>query len=169
MKRIIVLFIISIVLFLLAYMVWRIVGRLEAKKEVAAYTATLPKTTFRAINSAEKRLEIKNEQPSILFFFNTECEHCQAEAQLVEKEIAQLQGANLYFFSIEPLEKIQAFAKTYRLDGLPNLSVGQLTAKEVSEKFGVRGFPSTFIYSPNGKLLQQFRGEVSIEAIKKCI
>jgi hypothetical protein len=79
-----------------------------------------------------------------------------------------LNKADVYFLSIEPLEKIQKFAKDYGLAALPDINIGQLGAHEAA-KFGINSSPMVFIYAPDGELLKSYKGEVKIEAITKYI
>lgn len=98
-------------------------------------------------------------KPTALFFFNSECEHCQWEVKEVSKNLDLFEGYHLLFVSFEPrIEAIDFLQKhqlsQYYLEAAPD--------KVMSTFNG--GVPQTFIYK-NDELVKHFKGEVKIEAI----
>jgi thiol-disulfide isomerase/thioredoxin len=152
----------------LAYLGQAIAFKLQDKKEIEAHVAVLQPFEFTGLLEENVPVKSKSTQAKVFFFFNTECEHCQAEARLVAKAYEALNKSDVYFLSIEPLEKIQKFAKDYGLAESPDINIGQIDAHEAA-KFGMNSFPMVFIYAPDGELLKSHKGEVKIEAITKYI
>lgn len=144
-------------------MVYRISTKLEQKATVATFTETLQPFVYQSVAKDSVSVTTEN-TTTIFFFFNTECEHCQAETALVAREKAQFAGKKIYFLSIEPIEKIRAFADEYELSKIDNITFGSVSPF-TSTDFGISGFPTTLIYSAEGKLLKKFKGEVKIEAL----
>lgn len=163
MKKPIIILILTAIVAFIGYMVYRISGKLEQKEAFAAFTETLKPFTFQTV--AGDSVSVSNESKStVFFFFNTECEHCQAEAALVKREIAQFNEKAVYFLSTEPIDKITAFAATYGLENIENVTFGSISPATATA-FGISGFPTTLIYSEEGKLLKKFKGEVKIGAV----
>jgi thiol-disulfide isomerase/thioredoxin len=165
MKRTGIFLLLSVVVLTLGYLAWRITQRLEEKKEVKVFTEVLPPIAYDDIQNTTKWLGKNTKKPTVIFFFNTDCEHCQAEAELVNREITQFAEVELYFLSLEPIDTIKTFAERYKLVGFKNLHIGKIDAVTATEKFGIRSFPTVFIYAANGELLKEYQGEVKIEAI----
>lgn len=169
MKRIIKLSILSCFIFIVGYLIYQIVEQLQQKKETLQFTQTLQPFKILNVHGDRQLLDPASGRKMIFFFFNTECDHCQAEAKLIRRELRQLKKTNIYFISTESIETIRAFGKTYDLLVASNVTLGQIDGKEVFEKFGVNTFPMVFIYSEDGKLLKKYTGEVKIEAITKYL
>jgi thiol-disulfide isomerase/thioredoxin len=163
MKKTIIILTLTAIVAIIGYMVYRISGKLEQKEAVATFTETLKPFTFQTVSGDS--VSVTNESKStVFFFFNTECEHCQAEAALVEREIKQFDQKAVYFLSTEPIDKITVFAKEYGLENVENVTFGSISPATATA-FGISGFPTTLIYSKEGKLLKKFKGEVKIEAV----
>ena len=146
---------------ILSYLGMAIASKLEHKEEVNNTIITLQEFKYISLDGSTRSLE-KGNVPNVIFFFNPECEHCQAEAKLVSEHVADFEKAKVYFFSTEEIESIKKFAQDYKLE---TFEVGQVDYMKVAYPMGVNTFPMCFIYSPEGKLLKQFKGEVKIEAI----
>lgn len=150
---------------ILSYLGMAIASKLEHKEEVKNTINTLQEFKYISLGGSTKGLE-KSNKPTVIFFFNPECEHCQAEAKLVSKHKADFGTAKVYFLSSESIESIRNFSQIYYLE---SFEVGQVDYINVAYPMGVNTFPMCFIYSPEGKLLKQYKGEVKIEAITKYL
>ena len=146
---------------ILSYLGMAIAAKLEHKEEVNNNINTLQDFNYTNLDGTRKSLN-NEDTPTVIFFFNPECEHCQAEAKLVSEHAADFEKAKVYFLSTEDLESIKNFAHDFNLEAY---EVGQVDYMEVAYPMGVNTFPMCFIYSAEGKLLKQFKGEVKIEAI----
>jgi thioredoxin-related protein len=154
-----------IILGLLSYLGMSIFRKLERKERITEKISSVQMIPYTAI-SGEKKEVIETGMPVIIFFFNSECEHCQSEAKLVSKHNQDFKKALVYFFSTEEVSSIQRFSEDYQLE---HFEVGRVDYKEVAYPMGVNTFPMCFIYSSEGKLLKQYKGEVKIEAITNYI
>lgn len=146
---------------ILSYLGMAIASKLEHKKEVNNTINTLQEFDYISLDGNSNSFE-KSSNPVVIFFFNPECEHCQSEAKLVSENESEFENARVYFLSTERLEAIKKFAEEYHLDPF---EVGQVDYVQVAYPMGVNTFPMCFIYSTEGKLLKQYKGEVKIEGI----
>lgn len=146
---------------ILSYLGMAIAAKLEHKQEVNNTINTLQEFKYISLDGNTRSLE-KGNKLKVIFFFNPECEHCQAEAKLLSEHATHFEKANVYFLSTEGLEAIKKFAEDYHLE---TFDVGKVDYMQVAYPMGVNTFPMCFIYSPEGKLLKQYKGEVKIEAI----
>jgi len=66
-------------------------------------------------------------------------------------------------------ESIKDFANKYHLLEFDNISVLIDTLDVFHNTFGPNPFPTSFIYNKERKLVKQFKGEVSTEALLKYL
>lgn len=102
-------------------------------------------------------------KPTVLFFFNSECEHCQWEVNEVSKNLDLFNNNSLLFVSFEPRDEAIEFLQKhqlsqYYLEASPDKVMSTFTG----------GVPQTFIYK-NDNLVKHFKGEVKIEAILNAL
>ena len=101
----------------------------------------------------------------VLIFFQPDCDHCQREAEEIEKNLKAFSGYALYFISSNPGNEIEQFAKTYKLSGRPNVTFAQTTTENVITFYGPIAAPSVYIYSNDGQLVKAFNGQTDIQNI----
>lgn len=139
------------------------------KKQVSEQLKMIP--TFETYNMDSLKVSHVefNKKPTVIIYFNTECEHCQYEATQIVKYQDKFKNVNLYMLSAENIPKIKAFASQKRLDKISNLEMGKITVKESFEVFAFTSIPDILIYNASGELQKHFKGETKIEAILKYL
>jgi peroxiredoxin len=105
----------------------------------------------------------------LLIYFNSDCSHCQYEAEEIKKNVDRLRKVKVVFMSSEPLSKIKLFAEAYKLDAQENIHFTNVNPEHVAVTFGALAIPHIFIYGPDKTLRKEFRGETKIEAILKYL
>ncbi|QNF35141.1 redoxin domain-containing protein [Adhaeribacter swui] len=101
---------------------------------------------------------------TIIIFFEPDCEHCQREANEMQKHLPAFANYNVYFVSPAPMDQMQQFFMKYNLSG-PNISYAQTPNSNILQEFGAIPAPSIFIYSEQGKLVKAFKGETPMDNI----
>jgi peroxiredoxin len=104
-------------------------------------------------------------KPSILIFFQPDCDHCQHEAQDIEKRLSEFSAYEIYFISSHPMEVIQQFAKDYKLEDKPNVFFGSTSVESVLNNYGAISAPSIYVYTAEGKLKKSFNGQTDVQQI----
>jgi peroxiredoxin len=139
------------------------------KKQVSEQLKMIP--NFEAYNMDSLKVSHTefNKKPTIIVYFNTECEHCQYEASQIMKYQDKFKDVNLYMLSAENTTKIKAFAHKMGLDKISNLELGKITVKESFEVFAFTSIPDILIYNASGELQKHFKGETKIESILKYL
>jgi hypothetical protein len=107
--------------------------------------------------------------PSILILFQPDCDHCQREAQQISENLAAFKKYTLYFISSASEVSVQKFAQDYALTEKDNVLFGVTTVSGILDNFGPIQAPSIYIYSDQGKRVQEFNGEVAIEVVLKYL
>jgi thiol-disulfide isomerase/thioredoxin len=149
-------------------LVFKIRSQLKHKKEIATTTASLPLFEYTTLAGRKTRNNPDSPKTKLLFFFNTDCEHCQAEAQLLAENSKSLELAEVYFLSNEDLSVIQNFSDKY-FKNAPSFTVAKVDVGVSARVFGVNTYPYVFIYSKDNQLLKTFKGEVKLEALTQYV
>ncbi len=108
-------------------------------------------------------------KPTLIILFNSDCEHCQYEAEQLQKHRQAFTKANVYLLTTETPARARSFAQTYGLDTLSMMHVGTITSKEAYETFGQTSVPHLFVYGSDGQLRKEYKGETRIEALTKYL
>ena len=106
-----------------------------------------------------------DDKPTLIILFNSECEHCQYEAEQLQKRHREFTRASVYLLTTESHARAQAFARHFGLDTLNMMHVGTLTREEAYRAFGPTSVPHLFIYGPDRQLRKEYKGETKIDAL----
>ena len=106
-----------------------------------------------------------NNKPTLIILFNPDCEHCQYEAEQLQRRHGEFANAGVYMLTTETPVRADAFARQYGLDTLPAMHVGTLSREESYRLFGPTSVPHIFIYGPTGQLKKEYKGETKIDAL----
>ncbi len=120
----------------------------------------LPLTKLDQTKLSAKDLKGK----TVLIFFEPDCEHCQREANEMQKHLSAFSKYTVCFFSPAPMDQMQQFFMKYNLSG-PNIFFAQTPFNIILQELGAIPAPSVFIYTDQGKLVKAFKGETPIENI----
>ena len=137
---------------------------LSAKSEQAAKIQQRPDLSPVQFlrNSAPATLK---DTPTLIVLFNPDCDHCQYEAEQLQERHREFARAGVYLLTTETPARAQAFARHYGLDTLAMMHVGTLSREESYLMFGPTSVPHIFIYSPDGSLRKEYKGETKIDAL----
>ncbi|GAB5553642.1 MAG: hypothetical protein Sapg2KO_32330 [Saprospiraceae bacterium] len=110
----------------------------------------------------------KQAYPSVLIFYNPNCEHCQYEAQSLSTHSA-FQKTPVYWLSAAEPEALSDFQMQYATDAPASFQFLHDPQHQIGNAMGVRTYPSLFIYDADGHLAHQYEGETKPEAILKYL
>jgi peroxiredoxin len=153
---------------LIAFMSYKVITKINHKKEVAEHIKTIPPFSYPTTDgSAFTNKDLKENTPTIFLYFNSECEHCQNEAYQIQENMGQFKNSQLIFISFEPPSQILLFAKKYKLNHCDNVTF--LFDKQVtfSTTFDVKSLPTIVIYNRNEELIEKIKGQTKVEKILK--
>jgi len=169
MKDIVKWILIVIVVCAIAWMANASFKKVQAAKSAKEKLNTLPAFSLATLDSLSIESSSFGDSPVVLIYFNSECDHCQYEAQDIKNNIAGFSKATIVFMSSEPLVKIKAFAGTSGLRDHKNVLFTKITSNDAFTAFGSLAVPHVFIYGPDKKLRKEFKGETKAEAILKYL
>ena len=103
-----------------------------------------------------------------IFYFNSECDHCQKQGKWLSEEIEVFKELEMIFISYEELNAIKNYRDKYNFHQ-ENITFLEDTRLTFSNLFGAETFPSILIYSKKGELIKVFRGETKVSEILESI
>ena len=133
-------------------------------------SATLVSTDFPSELLAKHTdcTAIKQAYPSVLIFYNPDCEHCQYEAESLSTH-PDFQKLAVYWFSAADPAALTSFQKEYAADAPASFQFYQDPQHQIGNALGVRTYPSIFIYGADGNFVHQYEGEAKPAAILKYL
>jgi peroxiredoxin len=170
MKKILKIIIPILILGSLTFMGYMVVTKIKYKNKISENIKTIPTFSYKTINGEVFcNKDLKNDTPKVFLYFNSECEHCQSEAEQIRDNVEKFANVQLVFISFEKPDKIVAFATKYKLNHYDNITFLCDSKVSFSITFDVKSLPTIVIYDKNKKLLEKIKGQVKVETILKKI
>jgi len=170
MSKIIKTILFVILLLLVSYMLMVIVKKAKHKNAITEQIQSIPEFSF--INIQNQNIYTNDslgvEKATLIVYFNSECEHCQNEAEQISKRIQEFDNFQVLMISYEPQETILAFREKYKLIS-PAIIFLQDSESQFDDIFGRSPIPASFIYNKDRALVKQFKGEVKAETLIKYL
>ena len=164
LKIIIPLFILAAI----AFMGYKVITKINHKNEVAENIKTIPAFSYVRINGKVfSNKDLKENIPTVFLYFNSECEHCQSEAEQIRDNIEKFANAQLVFISLEKPKEITAFATKFNLIAYDNISFLFDSEGSFATTFDVKSLPTVVIYDKKMNLVAKIKGEIKVEVILK--
>lgn len=168
MKKYLKILIPALLISFLAFMGYKIGTKIKEKEAVVAQISSVPAFAYEDLNDKSFTNATLEETKSTLFiYFNSECDFCNQEAEMVQENIEQLKGIQIVFISLETKEKIKAFATQYKLLDYANIHFVCDTKASFASTFDVKSLPSLVLYNKNKELVEKIKGQVKVETILK--
>ncbi len=168
MKKYFKIFVLLIFVSLLSFMGYKIVSKINHKKEVAAKIKTIPAFTYQNLNGESfSNKNLKTDTATLFIYFNSECEFCNEEAQMIHDHIDDFNPFQLVFVSFEQPLKIASFAKKHNL--LNNDKINFVCDSKVTfaTTFDVQSLPCLVLYDKNQQLIEKIKGQTKVPTLIK--
>lgn len=147
-------------------------ARIVDKKQIENNLQSLPKVLVSDLDSTQFSVSTwADNQAVIIFYFDTNCEHCQSEAQALKSQAEAFKEAKLLWLSVAQLAQLRAFEQKFDLEKTfgSALKIAQITPEAADKEFGFRVVPTILIYDGQQKLVKKYVGETKIETLRKYI
>ncbi len=139
-------------------------GKGTAKKKK---TDDYGETIVKGILTAK---DISNTGNLFIMMFSPTCEHCEAQAELFEKNIGLFKDSKLVLMTNPKFATyLPNFMKKLHTLDFPQMPVGLDDSDFIKETFLYQSLPQINIYSSGRKLLKTFTGNVPIDSLKGFI
>jgi thiol-disulfide isomerase/thioredoxin len=109
------------------------------------------------------KYQLKKKMPTVIIYFNPDCDHCQHEAKSLVDSIKYVRHIQFVFASYAKFDEIKDFDLQYHLSEQPNIKVGRDEKYFIPVFYKVRFTPFLAIYDKNGNLLEAFEGGTTVK------
>lgn len=153
----------------LGYLGWGIYAKANAKTETARRVARLPEVAFEGLDGQKVSSATWQGKPLWIIFFRSDCHYCQMEADNIRMAGDALLPISIKLISPEPADTLRAFAARYGLGTLPNVQFLTDPNHNNYLTFGASTTPASFVYSPEGALIEKHSGVVKVEGVLRAV
>ena len=166
MKKILKIIIPILIISLLTFMGYKVVSKINHKKQVAKNIKQMPNFSYLTLESKVFTHEnLEQDKPTLFIYFNSECDFCNHEAEMVQENIEQLKDIQVVFISYEPVEKIKQFATKFKLLNHDNISFLSDSKISFATTFDVTSMPCLVLYDKENNLIEKIKGQVKFETV----
>jgi peroxiredoxin len=166
MKKILKTTIPILFLFVLGYVGYKIASKINHKKEVAENIKTIPVFSYETIDGLHYTNEnLVLSKATIFVYYNSECDFCNHEAEMIQQNIDKFKNAQILFVSFEDKQKIKKFATQHKLLNYDNVHFLCDSKGTFAATFDVKSLPCLVLYDKNRQLIEKIKGQVKIETI----
>jgi hypothetical protein len=169
MKKFIFSAAICIMVLFLAFLVIRIIRKVENQTLIAEKISRLPSFSFLSLSKESYNSTDIKKGPILVVHFHPECEHCQYEiSEILKSDIPSLFTKVLLISSAHP-DSIRSFLNLLNYSNFPAVIPLIDEAYNFEDIFGPGMVPSIYIYDIKLNLVKALHGEVRTEYILNCI
>jgi peroxiredoxin len=169
-KAIVIILILASFTSVICYFIYKIFDRQSKNEQIKSTKEYLPKFEFYQLDTSKfSSTSINKNNSVIIIHFNTVCDHCQAEAQLIHQNIKALKKSHIIMVAPNSPLEISSFIKHYGISQHPEIIVLWDKENRFVNWFGPSPFPSMYIYDSKQHLVKEYHGEVKIEAITRYL
>ncbi|CAN5350332.1 hypothetical protein BH09BAC3_BH09BAC3_08750 [soil metagenome] len=165
-KRLAIFSAITILITVIALLLFAVLNKINEKKEISARLLMLPELNLIGIDGF--KYIVPKDTKIVLIYFDSNCNHCQYEAEEIRNNISRFKSSTIVFISSEELLLIQAFSIKHQLNA-PNIHFARIASEDVYDTFGNMSIPEILIYGQDKKLIKIFHGETKIDLILKFV
>jgi hypothetical protein len=167
MKRKLILVIFaSICAFLLGFFTYKCVRKYNKNKQTALIIQKLPKFKFQTLyKTTFDNGNIDTNLPTIIAYFNPNCDFCQKVAENILLNKLDLSKVNFLFVTDAVEKDVYQFVSQYPGIEKANVKILIDTNHTINSCFGLTVVPAFLVYDSQGKLLKKIYGETTMSNI----
>lgn len=168
MKKYVKMGIVLLLISVFAYFGYNVVSKINHKKEIAENIKTIPNFEYLDLKGevfTEKN--IKTNTPTMFVYFNSECEFCNEEANMIRENIEALKNVQIIFVSFQTQNEITTFATKHQLLNYGNISFLRDSKVSFATTFDVSSLPCLVLYDKDKNLIEKIKGQTKVNALLK--
>lgn len=120
-------------------------------------------------SSKFKKDDLKNKKATMIIVFSPDCDHCQHATRDLEAHMNLFKKVQIVMASNMPFSLINNFYREYKIANYPNIIMGMDAGYFLGTFFGIKNFPSVFLYDKKGQFVQSFEGGIPFEKIAEAL
>ena len=150
----------------LAFLGYQIFAKIQYKNEVTQNIKTIPNFEYQNTKGGLfTNKNLKSNTPTVFVYFNTECEFCNEEAQMIQDNIIKFDNCQLVFISFEKPEAIISFSKFHKLNTHDNVYLLCDSKASFATTFDVKSLPCLVLYDKNQQLIEKIKGQMKVSTL----
>lgn len=150
------------------FSVLNIVNKITYKNEAEKNIKSIPQFSYKSITEKNfTNQNLKKNSPTIFIYFNTECEFCNEEVQMIKDNITEFNEIQLIFVSFEKKQIIKKFAQKHQLTSYDNIHFLYDDKATFASTFDLRTLPCLVLYDKNQKLIEKIKGQTKAATLLK--
>jgi hypothetical protein len=169
MKKIIFSAVIFVMIALLAFLVTRIISKMEHQRLDAEKISRFPSFSFLTLSKGLYNSTDIKEGPILVVHFHPECEHCQYEISEILKSNIPASFSKVLLVSSAHPDSIRKLLDPFNYSNYPSVIPLIDAAYNFEEIFGSGIVPAIYIYDIKLNLKKGLHGEVKTESILKYL
>lgn len=150
------------------YMVISSVSTLKDKSEGSKNTLVLSSLINQLKDASNKSQRQNYLKPSLLIYFNSECDYCQHQLEQINDTPDILRQFQLILVSYQNASEVEEYLVKHHAIAQTNYTLYQLAPDQVLSTFGKTSVPQLYVYQDN-LLKSSFKGLTKTESILKSI
>jgi thioredoxin-related protein len=104
-------------------------------------------------------------KPTILIFFDPDCDHCQHATKNFTAKIDRFKNVQILMVTIYEFSRIEKFYKDYKLRKFPNITLTRDAGFDLPRFYNVSSIPDVYVYDKDGKLMKHYKQDIPVEEI----
>ena len=137
-------------------------GLAQAQEKLPPFRMTLSNGRYF------KAADIRKDRPVLLIYFAPDCDHCHTLMNSFFKRAADFKAAEVLMVTFKPVSELSSFEQAYQTSRYPNITVGtEGTTNYLRLFYKLQATPFTALYNKEGKLIQSYRKDPSLDELLK--
>lgn len=140
--------------------------------EVAPYQKTnaIPSFSMQLANKTWfSNRNIEKDKPTLIFYFNPSCGHCQSETEEILSKMKDLNNLQIVMVTSHPLDAMANFSNYFKLNRFPSIKIGSDTARYVSWFYNVKFTPFSALYDKSGSLVKVYEDGIDMNELIESV
>ena len=108
---------------------------------------------------------MQKNKPTVLIFFNPDCEHCQHATKNMVEKIDKLKDVQILMVSVLDYGLVRKFYEDYKIADYPNITMARDAKYELPRFYNIYSIPDVYVYDKNGKFLNHFKKDIPVDEI----
>lgn len=110
---------------------------------------------------------LKKDKPLLIMIFSPDCDHCQHETQVIEKNMEHFKDAQILMVTWLPYNTLVPFSKQYETVKYPNIILAHDPHDFFYGYFQMYKYPKVIVYNEKGQYVSDYEGTFEIENVWK--
>ncbi len=108
---------------------------------------------------------LQKNKPTILIFFDPDCDHCQEATKNFTAKIDKFKDVQILMVTIYEFSRIKKFHKDYKIGNFPNITLTRDAVFDLPKFYQVSSIPDVYVYDKNGKLMKHYKKDIPVDEI----